>query len=147
MRYDGLGFYLIKPDGMPKRDAIRAVITDSGLAILDSRLTFVSEEALEVFYPRRCSEEIFQVLLRFFQGQLCEVGLVDGEDAAERLVRICGASTEPEKCGEGTIRRTFASGRRVRIGGITAYENVIHRSRPREVESHAALFAPWACPR
>lgn len=120
--------YVIKPEGMPFRSSIRHIIASAGLAICQTRTGILDEKFLRPLYPD-LSPDLWAATMKFMQCGVCEVGLVEGDDAVQRLFVIAGRSTNPNDCEPSTIRGQF--GRKVpdRVGAVIYFRNAIHRPK------------------
>jgi nucleoside diphosphate kinase len=120
--------YLIKPEGMSHVVEIRRMIEAAGLMVVGPRPFFPTEADLVTIYPFM-SSELRGATFKHLRGSVCEVGLVCGDDAINRLVAICGHHTNPELCEGGTIRAVFGRGLPpiVLSRGGWYYQNGIHR--------------------
>ncbi len=133
-------FYIIKPHGLMFRDKIRAMIEAGGLIITESKRLVLPDWALKIIYsdlPEKYRDAVFQS----YKGAFVEVGLVIGEDAIDKLLRIAGTELDPVDCAHGTIRSTFGGREPFIIDGVRCYANIIHRSRNKmEAEKDIEIF-------
>lgn len=125
--------YIIKPEGMPNCDAIRNVITNAGLFIRDFFIMELPEWAVAELYPDLSNDkrnELWKLTRQHLVGHRCEIGIVAAENAVEKLVAVCGAETNPIRCGTQTIRSVFSHAPPVTLAdGRMYWKNVIHRSK------------------
>lgn len=124
--------YIIKPEGMPHRQEIRQMIQAAGLAVIGSTATILPQEVLAKLYPDLQEErgELWIATLDHLAHSECEVGIVEGENAVQRLSELCGTATSPHDCGLETIRARFGRGiAAVRAGKKLYWKNIIHRSK------------------
>ena len=131
--------YIIKPEGMSRRETIRQMIAETGLVVVSYVIARLTLEDLELLYPHihLHHREMWDETLRHLLGQECEVGLVEGDDAVHRLLLICGRHTAPPQCSSKTIRGMFGDSLARHLGGTEGktlwyYPNVIHRPRDEE---------------
>src|SRR3989338_5992686 len=122
--------YIIRPFGMPFRHTIRQRILREGLSIIASRELKIPRWAFEEIYPRYTDSKVPDVvwIRRFIltTGNLSEVGVLEGEDAVARLVRLVGTEADPAECELGTIRRDYGASAVECIGGFSFHLRVMH---------------------
>ena|SRR3989344_93782 len=123
--------YIIRPFGMPFRQTIRQRIWWAGLFIVASRELKIPRWAFEEIYPRytdsKMPDEVWMRRLLLTTGNLSEVGVLEGEDAVARLVRLVGTEADPAECELGTIRRDYGASAVECIGGFSFHLRVMHR--------------------
>jgi nucleoside diphosphate kinase len=98
---------------------------------------------MKLYYGPTITEEIWRAIVQNMTSGPCEIGIVWGMNAMERLLRVCGDKTDPAECFWGTIRHTF--GRQfppIPIGEkYLYYRNVIHRPKKEsELEENLTLL-------
>ena len=119
---------IIKPDGLQKSltGNILTKLSDESHVIIASKVKVVSRELAEEHYRHMKDKPFFEEIVRYLMGEFHTkrtMALVYyGEDAIQRVRRICGA-TNPEEAAPGTIRGSYG---RITTKGV--YENVIHAS-------------------
>ena len=121
-------FYIIKPHGLMIRKKVVAMIKAGGLTIIEKKSLILPDWALKIIYsdlPEKYSDVVFQP----FKNACSEVGLVVGEDAINKLLKITGTELDPTDCAYGTIRHEFGGREPFMIDGVRCYTNIIHRSR------------------
>lgn len=128
--------YIIRPFGMPYRHTIRQRIRSAGLSILASRQLKIPRWAFEKIYPRKkhpdMPDAVWMRRLVLTTGNVSEVGVLEGEDAVARLVRLVGHRPDPAECEVGTIRGDYGASAVECIDGFVFHLRVIHR--PENVE-------------
>lgn len=119
--------YLVKPEGRFHKPEIRRRIEAAGLEIVKRELAHISEWTTRQLYPDM-PMEIGEETAKHLADQLCEVGLVRGENAIARLLQLRGLFKNPAECAEGTIRRDLFSSRPPVFleHGLVYYENGFH---------------------
>ena len=102
-------FSMIKPDATERNlvGAITAMIEDSGLRIIASRRTRMTQEKAAEFYGVHSERPFFQSLCDFMCSGPIVVQVLEGENAVKKNREIMGA-TNPEDAEEGTIRKKHA---------------------------------------
>ena len=123
--------YMIRPFGMPFRHTIRQRILREGLSIVASRELKIPRWAFEEIYPRhtdsKVPDEVWMRRLVLTTGNLSEVGVLEGEDAVARLVRLVGTEADPAEWEVVTIRRDYGASAAECIGGFVFHYRVMHR--------------------
>ncbi|MHB1118186.1 MAG: nucleoside-diphosphate kinase [Minisyncoccota bacterium] len=118
--------YLISPEGMTHHRAIQTQIQASGLVIIDYARVLISMGVIKDL-SEGFSVEIWQSLKDHLFGRLCEIGIVEGDDAVQKLFSLCGKSPDPKECAQGTIRKKFAPTKTPHERGESDYwHNVIY---------------------
>ncbi len=119
---------IIKPDGLVKSltGNILTKLSDSHLVIVAAKMKTVSRDLAEAHYGQLHDKPFFEEIVRYLMGESHTkrtMALVYyGEDAIQRVRKICGA-TNPEEADPATIRGAYG---RITTKGV--YENVIHAS-------------------
>ncbi len=131
--------YFIKPDGVSFKVEIRAILREKFLVVVFTDFIY-TREILNAQYDG-VSSAVRRGIYRMMEGEPGEVGIVEGPNALQELVRLCGKKTDPMRCEEGTIRRRFGWSNRILLAeGYYFYGNVIHRPKnPRELERDLAI--------
>lgn len=120
--------YIIKPHGLMFCEEIRVMIEAGGLVITESKRIILPQWALKKIYYD-LAEKYRNAVFRQYAGMLVEAGLVSGENAVEKLLRIAGTELDPIDCAPGSIRFKFGSREPFFVDGVRCYDNIIHRSR------------------
>lgn len=119
---------IIKPDGLQKSltGNILTRLSETKLVIVGAKIKSVSRELAESHYCHMKDKPFFEEIIRYLMGEYhtnrVMVMVYYGEDAIQKVRKICGA-TNPEEAEPGTIRGSYG---RITTKGI--YENVIHAS-------------------
>ena len=100
---------IIKPDAVKNgfEDKINEKIVSSGLKIIQSKKTLLTEEIASDFYKEHAQKPFFNELVEFIISGEVVVQILEGEDAIKSYRSIMG-STNPEEAQEGTLRKLFA---------------------------------------
>ena len=100
---------IIKPDAVKNgfEDKINEKIVSSGLKIIQSKKTLLTEEIASDFYKEHAHKPFFNELVEFITSGEVVVQILEGEDAIKSYRSIMG-STNPEEAQEGTLRKLFA---------------------------------------
>lgn len=135
--------YIIKPEAMQLRAEIRNLIVDSGLHIVRAVEVIIPTSTLAALYINLSSDLL--VATRLFMGrEPCEIGEVSGDDAVNRLIRVCGHSIDPNQCDPQTIRGRFGVREAERVGAAFYFRNAIHRPKTEEeAQRDLMIFSPF----
>ena len=120
-------FSMIKPDATERNlvGAITTMIEDSGLRIIASRRTRMTQEKAAEFYGVHSERPFFQSLCDFMCSGPIIVQVLEGENAVKKNREIMGA-TNPEDAEEGTIRKKHAvSLEKNSVHGSDSLENAV----------------------
>ena len=120
-------FSMIKPDATERNlvGAISAMIEDSGLRIIASRRTRMTQEKAAEFYSVHSERPFFQSLCDFMCSGPIIVQVLEGENAVKKNREIMGA-TNPEDADVGTIRKKHAvSLEKNSVHGSDSLENAV----------------------
>lgn len=120
--------YLVKPDAMAYRDEIREMVLESGLQIPQFSRIPIPASVLALLYPGVPSEVMAATIQHYSMG-VCEVGIVDGPNAIQRLLALVGEETNPARCAPGTIRARFCHKGPIQIGKWSYCFNGVHRPK------------------
>ncbi len=133
---------------MSNLDEILEMIRGSGLEITYcNQCVFLTEENILNLYPdlRSVSKQPLWCIVRdHLRSSTCCAGIVEGDDAIERLLDISGRHLNPGLCLGGTIRKEYGAQEPIRSpGGIVYYPNAIHRSATLEeaLANHELIFS------
>jgi nucleoside diphosphate kinase len=122
------------------RKEIRETIEASGLVITESKQLTLPKWALKKIYddlPDKYCDAVF----RQYAGMLIEAGLVSGENAVEKLLKVVGTELDPVDCAPGSIRFRLGGKKPFIVDGVRCYFNIIHRPRNEaEAEKDIAIF-------
>lgn len=119
--------YIIKPEAESHRAAIHAVLEESGLTIVARTSVLLPDWALEALYPD-INKDLRGATRMYFGLGPCEVGVVEGANAIERLFTLAGTAVSPAECASSSIRARFGVHRPVRYRSAVYYLNGFHRS-------------------
>ena len=102
-------FSMIKPDATERNivGAITEMIENSGLRIIASRRTRMTQEKAAEFYSIHSERPFFQSLCDFMCSGPIIVQVLEGKNAVKKNREIMGA-TNPEDAEVGTIRKKHA---------------------------------------
>ncbi len=137
--------YIIKPEAIAFSKEISKSISDLGLTIVTKRVGKLPMNLVDKIYfdsPR----EIIEATKYFMFSEPCEVGIVQGIDAINRLKLKCGASTNPLECEHQSIRYKYGIHNPKKYKGTTYYQNAIHFSKTKEeAEKDISLLKQFIC--
>lgn len=102
-------FTIIKPNAVAQGHTgkILDMILADGFTIRAMKMTFFSRNDAVKFYAVHKDRPFFMELVEFMTSGPVVIAILEREDAVVSLRRLVG-NTDPEKAGEGTIRRLFA---------------------------------------
>ena len=100
---------IIKPDAVKNgfEDKINEKIISSGLKIIQSKKTLLTEEIASEFYKEHAHKPFFNELVEFIISGEVVIQILEGEDAIKSYRSLMG-STNPEEAQEGNLRKLFA---------------------------------------
>ncbi len=119
---------LIKPDGLKKSltGNVLTRLSETKLDIVAAKIVKVSRDLAAEHYKELKDKLFFEDLLKYLMGEYHKKKVMAlvywGEDAIEKVRKICGA-TNPEEAEAVSIRGAYG---RITTKGV--YENVIHAS-------------------
>ncbi len=119
---------LIKPDGLKKSltGNVLTRLSETKLDIVAAKIVKVPRELAEMHYAALKDKPFFGDLIKYLMGEYHKKKVMAlvywGEDAIDKVRRICGA-TNPEEADPVSIRGAYG---RITTKGV--YENVIHAS-------------------
>lgn len=126
--------FIIKPEAIKKSSEIKKIIHESGLEIISSKCIKIDEEFISSFY-KNADSSLLKNLKKFLTLDNCEIGVVEGEDAINKLRELSGKYSNPSLCKKGSIRNTFSCGEVKNENGMY-YKNAFHCSRNIEEVYH-----------
>ena len=135
---------VVKPDGLQKSltGNILTRLSETQLIIVAAKIRQVSRELAEEHYRHLKDQPFFGEIVKYLMGEYhtkrCMALVYYGEDAIQKVRRVCGA-TNPEEAAPGTIRGSFG---RITTKGV--YENAIHASA--NIEDAAREIKLWFDP-
>ena len=119
---------IIKPDAV-KKNVIGEILTrfeKNGLAVVASKLLFLTEDQAKSFYDIHKERPFFNDLVKFMTSGPVLVSVLEGEDAVAKNRDIMGA-TNPAEAAVGTIRKDFADSIDANaVHGSDSHENAIN---------------------
>ena len=135
---------VVKPDGLQKSltGNILTRLSETRLIIVAAKIRQVSRELAEEHYRHLKDQPFFGEIVKYLMGEYhtkrCMALVYYGEDAIQKVRRVCGA-TNTEEAAPGTIRGSFG---RITTKGV--YENAIHASA--NIEDAAREIKLWFDP-
>jgi len=120
-------FSMIKPDATERNliGSITAMIENSGLKVVASKRTKMTQVKAAEFYGVHSERPFFQSLCDFMCSGPIIVQVLEGENAVKKNREIMGA-TNPEDADDGTIRKVHAvSLEKNSVHGSDSLENAI----------------------
>lgn len=122
-----LAVYIVKPEAMASRDAIRREIENAGFSIVGATVTCLDSQAIDEIYPG-LSPELRQASVRFLCDTPVEIAVVSHKRATRELVAFAGESVNPCDCAPGTLRRRYGRREPDTSFGRAYFFNAVHRS-------------------
>ncbi|HKC63167.1 MAG TPA: nucleoside-diphosphate kinase [Pyrinomonadaceae bacterium] len=103
---------LIKPDAVRGgvNDEILEVLSKAGLRVMLRRQLYLTASQVEQLYSEHKDKDFFPHLKDFMTSGPCEVCIIEGDDAINRLNKLCGHN-DPQKAEAGTLRRLYGTGK------------------------------------
>ena len=129
MRYS---MCFIKPEAMKQRFEIYKMLRAGGLQVTSYVIKAMPEWALDEFYQDSFggNEALRKAILYHMRLQECNFLSLRANNIVEILPRVCGLSTNPNECEEGTVRARFSNKVPKIINEKTLYwHNAIHRPK------------------
>ena len=120
--------YIIKPEAIPFSEDIHKMIASSGLTISIWKQAIMPYSIIDKIYFD-CPKDIIAATKHFMFNDICEIGIVSGDNAIEKLIEVCGTETNPFNCKKGTIRNLFGVHKLQFYNGTGYYQNAIHRPK------------------
>ena len=124
---------IIKPDGVQKKHIGEALarFEKEGLGICHLEVKKIKKPAAKEFYchlKKKLNPKLFNNIISYITSGKVVLGLVEGENAAER-VRCLVGPTNPKKAPKGTIRGDFGEDDLDKMCVLNkATKNIIHAS-------------------
>jgi len=138
-------FFCIRPQFFARRKAIKKIIEDSGLPIIQTKVVWLIESDVKILYEDEKPSSYFDASVEFMTCGFSEVGVIEGIGVISKLSKLTGDAHIPMDCKIRTLRRIFGKKLPVRFRGFDYYLNPIHRSRNKlEVERDLTLFQQLA---
>jgi len=128
-------FTIIKPQAVAKGyiGPILNKITEAGFKIVALKMLHLTRGEAERFYEVHVGRPFYDDLVEFMISGPIVVSILEKENAVESYRDLIGP-TDPEKAGEGTIRKMYATSMRM---------NAVHGSDSDEnAELEATFFFP-----
>lgn len=120
--------YIIKPEGMIHRRAIRRRLERAGLRIVSYRILLLDSSFVMEFYSDCDSPDLRRAIQTYMTCGETEIGMVDAEDVVALLGAVGGEHANPCECRQGTIRHLYGIKGGVTVGDCIYYRNAFHRS-------------------
>lgn len=130
-----LSVYVIKPEAMAARDAIRREIEAAGLTIIASTMTRLDSHDVDMIYPE-LPISLRNASIHFLCASEVEIGVVSGENAIGKLLALIGESVNPLECGSTSLRRQYGQAQPDISFGASYFLNALHRSTSSREAQH-----------
>ncbi|MDR3558471.1 MAG: nucleoside-diphosphate kinase [Candidatus Pacebacteria bacterium] len=128
----GLALVVIKPDAFSKRDQIVKRLESSGLYIVRKKMRKLPDDfVIGQMYGADMPKGIREETLKHFNSGPSEVILVNGgPDILNKIVKVTGEHTDPNRCDESSIRYAFGEHfMREANDGSQYSRNAVHRAK------------------
>lgn len=133
-------FFIIKPEAFSERDRIKSfIMSHSGLKVLESKIMILTDVDIKALYIDDIGTDLQNAARCHLVGNNVEAGIIEGEDAIDKFIGLCGRYPDGNLCEENTIRKIFGKKNIVKYGGTTYFLNAIHKSSQKE----AAASVRW----
>ncbi|MFW6225685.1 MAG: nucleoside-diphosphate kinase [bacterium] len=120
--------FVIKPDGMNKRNEIIKVVKDTFEVIYSLQFRY-SIEMIKEFYPTDINQEHFPALLELLTETESELNIIRGFNAITNFYQFAGTKTLPQDCSPNSLRALFAIGNSQTKSGLPIIKTAIHRCK------------------
>ena len=123
---------IIKPNATKRNliGKILAMIEESGLEIVSTKMLRLRKEQAEGFYEVHRGKPFYEELVKFMCSGPVVVSVLQGDNAIERYRKLMGA-TNPENAEPGTIRALYAE---------SMQQNAVHGSDAPETAEYEIKF-------
>jgi len=139
----GKTFGMIKPEGLQYSDDIETRIEKIGLEIIKKVDLTLNKEQFETIYGHAQEKvpNIYNKLMDYMTSNQVRILEISGEDVAERLLELRGASNAAEAF-PGTIRGDYARDQdyKTLYSNREFAKNVFHAADPEEAEFMVKYF-------
>ena len=132
--------FMIKPCAYDKKEEILDIISEK-LTIVSVVDKVLDEEFLTKLYKNVSNNKYKEINIQFLKNKLVCIGIVEGENAIQDLIDICGNKPLGTMCKKETIRNIYNP----KIDTITIndqilYINAIHKSDAKDAINEVILF-------
>lgn len=104
------------------------MMTDEGLEIKATKIVWLNPTDIRNIYGHESPSSYYNACLHFMCNGFVEAGIIEGQNAINNLVELCGKEYIPRSCAIDTIRNRFGLTKPVRFNDTDYYFNPIHRS-------------------
>ncbi len=134
-------FFCIRPQFFTKRKAIKKIIEDNGLPIVQTKVIWLTESDIRALYGPEEPSPYFDASLEYMTCGFSEAGVIEGEGVVAKLVELTGDVHIPRDCNTNTLRWMFGKRNPICFKGFDYYLNPLHRSHDKlEAASGLNLF-------
>lgn len=132
--------FMIKPCAYDKKKEILDIISKK-LTIVSVVDKVLNEEFLTKLYKNVSNNKYKEINIQFLKNKLVCIGIVEGENAIQDLIDICGNKPLGTMCKEGTIRNIYnPKVDTITINDQILYINAIHKSDAKDAVNEVMLF-------
>lgn len=134
-------FFIIKPEAFSERGKIKEFMeSHSNLKVISSRIMVLQDDDVCALYLDDIGTDLQTAAKRHLVGRQVEAGIVEGENAIEEFLLLCGKYPDNKLCDDNTIRKVFGKEEIIMYGDTTYFLNAIHKSSRKEAESSVKWF-------
>ena len=134
-------FFIIKPEAFSERDKIKShIAAHPKLKVAESMVLIPDDADIKTLYTDDIGTDLQIAAKCHLVGKEVEVGIVQGENAIDEFIRLCGKDPDNNLCEENTIRRIFGKKDVVKYGDTTYFLNAIHKSSRNEAEGSVQWY-------
>lgn len=120
--------FIIKPEATRNSILIKKKIMNAGLEIIMQKKIQLNETLITSLYPS-IKHDLLKAHIAHLCTSFCEVGVVKGPNAINKLFLIAGENTNPAECQTGTIREIFGEKKAIIFGSAKYFKNAFHRPK------------------
>lgn len=134
-------FFIIKPEAFSDREKIKDFIeSHSKLRVVSSMVMVLRDDDIRSLYLDDIGTELQTAAKRHLVGRKVEAGVVEGENAIDEFLSLCGKYPDNRLCDDDTIRKVFGKEETVVYGNTTYFLNAVHKSSRNEAESSVRWY-------
>jgi nucleoside diphosphate kinase len=134
-------FFIIKPEAFSDRRKIKSFIEgNSNLKVERSKILIPKEKDVEYLYTDDIGTDLLNAAKSHLIGKKIEAGVIQGKNAVDEFIKLCGKYQNGKLCEKNTIRKKFSKNKVVKYGNTTYYLNAVHKASKKEVKKSLEWF-------
>lgn len=134
-------FFIIKPEVFSDREKIKKFIeSHSNLKVISSRIMVLQDNDVRALYLDDIGTDLQTAAKQHLIGRQVEAGIVEGDNAIDEFLSLCGKYPDNRLCADNTIRKVFGKAETVMYGNTTYFLNAIHKSSRNEAASSVQWY-------